>query len=337
MSDTPNDINLSAAHVEQTLKQIADEWTAGAQPEAIRHSAELENDSRAAEPLKRAAVLYRLATVWRRLDQVERAQWLYAQALPLFRQADSDLALRGAGICAEHLGEMARAAGKFDEALQFYQQAADCFERAGEVRGAAIALNNAGNLLEARGAYTEAHQCFTRAVELSPNDPSILGNLALVCFDRFEIVRALVCSMAGNWQRVMDLITNWAHWQRGSAICIGWKGTVLAPARILSVRGQRVSRMATRINRLPRCSTSGTCLKHDAFVRHRDSDHLMKGNGSHLAFFLDCGAHALVEPSALIIKDDALVGDANKARACAFAIIDRVQCFIFDDVGDDAF
>ncbi len=173
--------------IDGQLDAVERSWSAGERERAEGLSRALEDfASRDQAPLERAATLYRLAMRWQRLEQPERAKPLYEQALPLFAAHEGRTAQRGAGFCAASLGQIARAKGFMEAAAACYRQAESYFARAQDQPNQVAALNNAGVALEVSAQYPEAEEVLRLAAQLAPRDPAVLGNLALVAFDRLD-------------------------------------------------------------------------------------------------------------------------------------------------------
>jgi tetratricopeptide (TPR) repeat protein len=207
-------LNTERDSVDAQLNTIEQSWSYGEREQAEGVSRALEAlATRSDSPLKQAAILYRLATRWRRLGEITRAKRLYEFALPLFAGQEERIAQRGAGICSGSLGSIARADGLLDAATTYYRDAATYFEQAEDQPNRVIALNNLGVALEVGGKYQEAEDVLMHAVQLSPNDAAVLGNLALVTFDRFDFNRsralyeqAMACDDGSDPHRVAS------HW-----------------------------------------------------------------------------------------------------------------------------
>ncbi len=114
-----------------------------------------------------------VAEIWRNLGVVhwfmqdlDAAEARYRRALTFCRAAETR-DMRGEAACLNNLGILAQVREYFDEASDFYQQAIEVYQRAGDRQGEGNTLANLGGFAAARGDFPLAIETFQRVFSLA--------------------------------------------------------------------------------------------------------------------------------------------------------------------------
>ncbi|GAB4578296.1 MAG: hypothetical protein Fur0022_10310 [Anaerolineales bacterium] len=114
-----------------------------------------------------------VAEIWRNLGVVlwfiqdyAAAEVQYKRALAYCREAKTR-DMRGEAACLNNLGILAQMREQFDQALDFYQQAVETYQKAGDRQGEGNTLANLGGLAASRGDFPLAIETFQRVFALA--------------------------------------------------------------------------------------------------------------------------------------------------------------------------
>jgi class 3 adenylate cyclase/tetratricopeptide (TPR) repeat protein len=120
--------------------------------------------------------------------------------------------VRRRGLVLNNLGVVAHVRGRWDEALQLYEEAREAFEQVGDRWFAALAVSNRGAIFRDRGELDEAEPLFRSALRVAKaarsgsrvaDTAQELGSM-LARAGRFEEARALLSEAREEYERAGD-------------------------------------------------------------------------------------------------------------------------------------
>ncbi len=186
-------------------------------------------DARAlAEPsLVAAAVSDQATLAWRRGD-LPRARALLDEAVAIYREEGSEVALGGTlnnlGNVLRDAGELALAQARYDEGLRLAEASGHVWEMANTLNNKAIAFAYADDLEAARSHFERALE-LQRSIDNLPGISKTLTNLGNVHLDtgRWDAARALYRESLPLCEQLGDL-EGTAHLHTNIAILAQWEG-----------------------------------------------------------------------------------------------------------------
>ncbi|NUM43235.1 MAG: tetratricopeptide repeat protein [Anaerolineales bacterium] len=114
-----------------------------------------------------------VAEIWRNLGVVlwflqafDAAEAQYKRALAYCREAETR-DMRGEAACLNNLGTLAHTSERFEQAVGFYQQAIEVYQKAGDRQGEGNTLANLGGFAANRGDFPLAIETFQRVFSLA--------------------------------------------------------------------------------------------------------------------------------------------------------------------------
>jgi tetratricopeptide (TPR) repeat protein len=108
---------------------------------------------------------------------LQDARKIYESVLPTLRAGEPSLQM---GDVLTALSEIASSEGKYDEAIQSAQRAADVYHRLGNRQAEAYALNYRGIAEGQRGLYPTNQATLSQALELSRSAGDLLGQISIL-------------------------------------------------------------------------------------------------------------------------------------------------------------
>lgn len=189
----PEGLSFYPHQVLQRKAEVLDIMGDWNQAEAIyRDSLELAEVKADGDFLANARAL--LAGVMFKKGRYGETYQLLAGAMEYFQKENDRIAL---GRMIGEMGNVYRAQGDYDKAMEFYHRHLAIAEELDDLRAVSQTVGNMGNVYRVRGQHTQALECYRREAELSDR----LGNKQAAALARGNI--GLVSMNQGDYQQAL--------------------------------------------------------------------------------------------------------------------------------------